>query len=208
MDLTKFEYLKHELAYDWYDKNSFIDHITDDSFSLEAFKLCSFKEFGDFANQPFEINDASENHLQFVRNGGIYDEEMSKTSIKKTFTVSSSGIGFEIVLDTESKKSYNYICEINIHLPDVKQVVVNDKAFSGEAFYEKIYTLSIRDKVLEKVIAFRFDSVVDAYVYPVDTVSQNEEGFELSNQSLCFGFVLPISKNMIFSGRLDLNVSL
>ncbi|MBL0721465.1 MAG: DUF1926 domain-containing protein [Sulfurovum sp.] len=44
--------MKDALVYDWYIKNSFIDHISDNSFNTDNFKDCSFREFGDFANQP------------------------------------------------------------------------------------------------------------------------------------------------------------
>jgi len=45
------ETIKRELFYDWYTKNSLVDHISDESLDLQSFRACSFKEYGDFASR-------------------------------------------------------------------------------------------------------------------------------------------------------------
>jgi len=206
MDLTKFEHLRDEIAYDWYDKNSFIDHITNDEFCLENFRKCTFKEFGDFANQPFDIDSVCEKEAVFVRKGAIYDDAIDETIVKKSFTVSDNGIGFNILIDTQSKKEYRYVCEMNLHLPDIARVTVNGDSLRNNGCIQNSKIITVEDKVLDKVFVFSFDSAVDTYIYTVDTVSQNEEGFELSNQALCFGFSLPLKQKMTLSGRFDVSL--
>ena len=66
--------MRDALIYDWYIKNSFIDHITDHSFNIGSFKYCNFPELGDFVNQPFEASFTQEK-INFRRDGGLYLEE-------------------------------------------------------------------------------------------------------------------------------------
>ena len=46
--------MKSLLVYDWYNKNSFIDHVVE-KFSKEELASCSFKELSDFTNSPAEM---------------------------------------------------------------------------------------------------------------------------------------------------------
>ncbi len=72
--------LKENLIFDWYLKYSFIDHISNVPFNLENFKKANFREIGDFANQPFELDKRVKT---FSRDGGIYLDNMFKTNIQK-----------------------------------------------------------------------------------------------------------------------------
>lgn len=207
LDLSSFSYLKDEIAYDWYDKNSFVDHITDDNFSLENFKKCSFREYGDFANQPFEILNTSENAATFVRNGGIYDDSKISTALHKTFTMTDSGFDFETKIDTQVDSKYSYVCEINLHLPNPNEVTINNNHIKDKGLeLKQINKIEIKDKVLNKTFTLNLDFASDLFVYTVDTVSQNEEGFELSNQAICFGIKVPLRSNTKLKGCF--NVSL
>jgi len=203
MDLSRFSYLKEHIAYDWYDKNSFIDHITNEEFDLTNFHKCSFKEYGDFANQPFELVEYADAMVKFARNGGIYDRQKSDTSVEKTYMINQSGIWFDVRLSTESENGYFYVCEFNLHFADVKKIKINELPLGEGLVFEQVHLLNIIDEELDKTITFRLDHDADAFIYPVDTISQNEEGFELSNQGVAFGFKVPFVKNLDFAGRLD-----
>lgn len=61
--------LRDAIIYDWYLKNSFIDHISDEHFNADNFRHCNFREFGDFANQPFEVK-YDQTNIRFSRKGG------------------------------------------------------------------------------------------------------------------------------------------
>ena len=208
LDLSSFAYLKDEIAYDWYDKNSFIDHIVDDSFCLANFKKCTFKEYGDFANQPTEILLANEQNVTFERRGGIYTDEKTPLTLQKSFAICGSGFRFEMSLASEDSScaGYSFMCEVNLHLPDIEQITVNSESVGRGLELGMVSAISVRDRVLGKVFAFKFDDSVEAFVYPVDTVSQNEAGFELSNQAVCFGFKVPMSRHTKFAGRFDVSL--
>jgi 4-alpha-glucanotransferase len=205
LDISRFEYLKEHIAYDWYDKNSFIDHITDDDFGLENFRKCSFKECGDFANQPFEVVSYADDMVKFERNGGIYGEldERHETKVEKSYSINKSGIRFDIRLSSKSDDEHFYVCEFNLHFADATKIKINDLSLGDGLTLEPIHVVTIEDPELNKTITFRLDNDARVFIYPVNTISQNEEGFELSNQGVTFGFIVPFVKNLDFAGRLD-----
>ena len=75
------ELLKEELLYDWYAKNSFIEHISDTEFTLENFKKLSFHECGDFVNQEFILD-----NKRFTRDGGVYLDKAYATRLEKKYS--------------------------------------------------------------------------------------------------------------------------
>ncbi len=74
------------LVYDWYIKNSFIDHISNETLNSQTIKKCSFWEYGDFANQPFEYR-IDGDWIHFFRDGGIYYEKKYPTRVDKFYKV-------------------------------------------------------------------------------------------------------------------------
>ena len=108
--------------------------------------------------------------------------------------------------EDSSCAGYSFMCEVNLHLPDIEQITVNSESVGRGLELGMVSAISVRDRVLGKVFDFKFDDSVEAFVYPVDTVSQNEAGFELSNQAVCFGFKVPMSRHTKFAGRFDVSL--
>jgi hypothetical protein len=61
---------------DWYERHLFQDHFVSLETSLEDFQKCQFVEYGDFIDQPFEIEEivqgVSHCDVTLARKGGIY----------------------------------------------------------------------------------------------------------------------------------------
>jgi hypothetical protein len=198
------EEINDALVYDWYIKNSFIDHISDKSITLESFRHCNFREYGDFVNQPFtQIIEADT--IVFEREGGIYIPQKHPASLKKSYTQMASGLKFAIDFRTDFDYFFNYVLELNFHFAQYGKVTINGDSISIGAKKERIKLIEIEDGYLRKKITVRVDSQVDILYYPLKSVSQSEQGYELTTQCLSIALVLPYSKNFLLEGSLEVS---
>lgn len=200
------EVLKENLFYDWYQKNSFIEHISDDSFDLHSFFACSFREYGDFANQPFKLATEDKKSVGFERDGGIYifgDKHNAK--ITKTFKITDEALKFDIVLKTDFDASFVFAEEFNLHFCDYEELLVNgEKLSNGKLSFESIFHLKFEDTVNQKEILFELETPFSAFVVPTITVSQNERGAELCTQGVSIAFFSEFIREHSFVGKLKI----
>ena len=197
------QYLPY-LIEDWYLKNSFVDHIVDAHFSVEQFHQCSFSEYGDFANQPFVLEKSKKHAFKLVREGGIYrDGEKHALKLSKRFRVKESRIDFKITLEGGDTSLF-YLMEHNFHFANSEAIVINNVAFSDGYVMQGQKALDIYDPYTGKHIRIDFDCSVDIYICKLDTLSQSEAGFELTNQGVSFGFKVPMEKEHVVEGRLEI----
>lgn len=195
--------LKEAIVYDWYQKNSFIDHISDGSFTSESFRQCTFREYGDFANQPFRSG-LTQNGVDFVRDGGIYTDHCSAVTLSKRFTFLESGIEFMITLEGSHDTTYRYVMEYNFHFSDYETLTINNEKVLSEGRLGDICVLEMNDPVLHKKIVLSFDQQSDCYYFKLQTLSQSEEGFDLTVQGLSIAFSFPYENSLAVSGRLEI----
>lgn len=194
--------LRDAIHYDWYLKNSFIDHIGDGSFNGETFKSCTFREYGDFSNQPFEVLH-DQNTITFSRCGGLYFPEKADARLEKKYSPKEIGFDFEITLTTEAEGDYHYVLEHNFHFADYEALTVNNIPFKGEGGIEQTAMLEIVDGYLKKRIRIRLDQPCTLYFCPLETLSQSEKGFDFSVQGVSIAMVIPFNKQMSVKGSLE-----
>ncbi len=184
------------LVYDWYNKNSFIDHVTEE-FDAEQFALCAFGEMSDFTNQPAEMT-AEERTLTFKRSGGIYhDGRAHKAEIVKKYSFEDNGIDFEIDIRTDCPAELVYVCEMNFHLWDMTGITVNGEACG---VCHKGGNFEITDGITGKIILNTNSKGAESYVF--STVSQSEKGVDLTAQGLSLFIPMKFKGNVRFSGRI------
>jgi len=204
LDAANLEAYKPYLITDWYLKNCFVDHIVDTRFDLEPFQKCTFAEYGDFANQPFELIENREQTIGLEREGGIYiDTHKHPATLQKFFTLEGGKISFDITLDTEVKDLF-YLMEHNLHFADSSRILIDEHPFSDSVGILRQQTLSIYDPYTEKTLLFAFSRPVEIYICRLDTLSQSEAGFELTNQGISFGFKIPLSGKSGLKGSLEI----
>jgi len=196
------EALRDAIVYDWYLKNSFVDHISDSEFGSDNFKRCNFREFGDFADQPFEM-ELGKKEVTFSRHGGLYSPDKEETLVKKTYTPSRNGFDFEILLETEAKDVFTYVLEHNLHFAEYAYMTINGKPLAEEGCLKQIKSLSLYDAYLNKEITFTLDQPFDLYYFQLKTLSQSEHGFDLSVQGISLAMVIPFSKALHLKGALE-----
>ena len=195
--------LKDAIIYDWYVKNSFIDHVSDHNFNSDNFRYCNFKEYGDFANQAFELSH-NKKEVTFSRDGGLYFPEKMATRLEKTYLPNKGGFEFSIALSTTADGSFNYVLEHNFHFADYERVKINGGVLEEEGFIKQVQDLEIYDAHLKKSIIIRLTSPFDLYYFQLKTLSQSEHGFDLSTQGVSIAMVLPFSKSLQIKGVMEI----
>lgn len=196
--------LRDELHYDWYLKNSFIDHISDEGFSLERFYRCDFREYGDFANQPFEGSVEGE-RITFVRDGGLYFPEKAPSSLRKTYTVVPHGVNFELTFATEAAGRFVYVQEHNFHFADYDRIRINGTSLGEKGSFEGIDALEITDVHLNRTLTLRWSQKFDAVYFQLKTLSQSEKGVDLSVQGISLALIAPFEGVMHLLGSLEIS---
>ena len=195
--------LREAIIYDWYLKNSFVDHISDECFDAESFRRCTFSEYGDFANQPFESSQ-SKDSITFFRNGGVYRGEKVKTTLSKRFTFGSDSINFALGLESKATGRFKYVMEHNLHFSDYETLLINGIPLEQNGNIDNIKSFEIIDTVLKKKITFRMDKPCHAYYFQLHTLSQSEQGFDLSVQCLSIAFVFDFEFSLTIEGTLEI----
>lgn len=196
--------LRDAIIYDWYLKNSFIDHISDKTFDIERFRHCSFHEYGDFANQPFETS-WNQYSITFSRRGGLYFPEKIEGYLEKHYQPKGNCLDFEIKFESKAAEELLYILEHNFHFSDVDQVLVNGTPLEEEGGIETCRVLEITDHMLRKNITISLDQPCTITYFKLKTLSQSEQGFDLTVQGISFAMAVPFSGNLILKGKLEIN---
>ena len=175
--------LKEELVYDWHLKYSFIDHFSDSAFSLENFKNVSFKEIGDFANQPFELDKKT---TTFKRDGGIYLDGTHKTSLQKRYNFQKDSFSLNLTCRSNFDKKAYYGVEFNLHFAHPQNVLFNGSLITNGLNLKEIKTLEIYDDFTNQKIIIKMDKEMDLSAYILNTISQSESGFDKVAQQISF----------------------
>ncbi len=194
--------LKNAIIYDWHLKNSFIDHISDSNFNLDNFRHANFKEFGDFANQGFEVQ-KTKNSVEFSRDGGIYLDGQKSTTLCKTYKPNKNGFEFSLDLKTEANGEFKYIMEHNFHFADYEMVRVNDTLLEEDGIIKNTQTLEIEDLFLKQKIIIKMQIPCDIYYFKLKTLSQSEHGFDLSTQGVSFAMTSSFENSLNIDGSLE-----
>ena len=195
--------IRGALHYDWYPKHSLIDHISDDSLTPETLRECRFWEYGDFADQPFDMRLEKETIL-FRREGGIYFDESWPTTLEKRYRPGSSGLDFTIDLVSESPHAYRYALEFNLHFADLRAVRLEGHEIGEGLERSHLHTFTLSDPFTRRKIRFRCDHSFTLMAVPLQTVSQSEEGFELMTQGVTLMAVFFFRGRLRLEGALEL----
>lgn len=195
------------LEHDWYLKKSAIDHIVPCSISIEEFERNSFGEYGDFANQPFEVTKSSKKKLNLQREGGIYkDSKKFDTTVCKKYLFKKNSIELSCTVDTKFKECSSYMQEWNLHFANIENIFFNSVQLETNKQYSNLEifadSLRIYDKYLDKTFLFSFDKKIKIFICVLNTISQSEQGIDITNQGVTLGFIYNLKNS------LDINVSL
>lgn len=188
---------------DWYNKNCFVDHFIE-SFDMDSFEKCKFREYSDFANQPADSVVVNQNTITFKKEGGIYkSDKVNKTTMEKTFTIDGDTINFDIKAKSSQYANCIYSTEFNFHFADLSQITINDESYTDKA-YLITDKLVIFDKYTNKTIAITFKNKIELLFFTLYTVSQSEMGIDLTAQGITVAVAEPYKKELHFEGSLTI----
>jgi len=200
MSVELSEDVKGKIAFDWYNRYSFVDHFLE-RYNFNEIKKCKFAELGDFVNHPFDY-EISGNKVKFLRNGGIYKNgEKYATIVSKSFEAKKGGLSFEYNISTDYENIF-YMLEFNFHFFDNIQVTLDNQSFEGIFNGKDNYLIASKTPELNIMIKFNDNIPFAAIGYNVETVSQSESGVDLTLQGLSLNFIFKVEKKMEFKGEM------
>ena len=193
--------LSHLLHFDWHPKFSFIDHFSQNEFTLYTFENLTFNEVGDFANQPFEFN---KKNNSYKRDGGIYLDRKYETSVQKSYSFAEKKIELSMACTTQYEHKLFYAVECNFHFAHPYKTTFNGKLI-GEGFHEYgTDSLIIIDDFTQQVLRIKTDRACDVFAYVLHTVSQSEVGFDKVAQGISFILSFPFEAKANLRLELEL----
>lgn len=192
---VKEEGLKDVLFYDWYKRNSLIDHILDPGTTLKSFSECRYSENGDFVNRPYNVL----SHISMMRQGRVLikDKEYPLT-IKKSINVQglTLHIAYELQNPGKEKLDIWFGVEFNLTLLAGDAEKETNDSGGGE----------LSDKYLGFKARLTWTKADLLWRFPVETVSHSESGLERTYQGSC---IMPSWKLEIGPGeRKNLQLSI
>ena len=184
------------LHYDWYNRRFLIDHFLGEGTTLEAFQTCNYPEIGDFANTPYDIILGPEKvsrgaKVVLRRNGGIFSgDRKTPVYIEKTILLRRDGSGFDVEYIVKNPNDFDldlhFAVEthfslmsrdnpnVHFHFPSLGSRDVRP----GETIeFDKIDRYELHEKSDGFTIRAEF-SKGGLWMWPVETVSNSEGGFE------------------------------
>lgn len=197
------EELQDALIYDWYSKNSFVDHISDNSFNSESFRHSSFREYSDFTLEPFEM-ELDGDVVRFSRDGGFYFPTKTDASIIKEFRLDENKLYFDISIDSKHNYPLTYVLEQNFHFSDSDEVVINGAKIDDIEVVSDTSKFEIFDSILEKKIIINFNKPCRLHYFKLKTISQSEKGFDLTTQAISFAFTHDFITDTKLSGYMEI----
>jgi hypothetical protein len=183
------EKLRENLIFDWHLKYSFVDHFLLEPMQLSQFKAANFREIGDFANQPFELDAKTKT---FTRQGGIYLGQHYPTTLTKKFSFSQDMVSLDQHVQTHYQGTLYYGVEFNLHFAHPLEVRFNGEAILDGLVLQDLEQLIIFDSFTHKTISLSMNQHFDCAAFILNTVSQSENGFDLVAQQISFVLSLPL----------------
>ncbi len=200
------------LVYDWYQRRSFIDHFFGEDTGLQNFIRCSYPEAGDFVDKPYAVEEINKGQgyrgkgenvrLKMKRTGSIRQGELfTPVSILKSFDFSKESADisskYEIMNLSEKDIDIWFGIEFNFTLlagdSDLRYYIsqpplpVFNKNGGGRLLktigdISNIKSFGMRDDWNRFQIILSLKEPASLWYFPIETVSQSEDGFERTYQ--------------------------
>lgn len=196
---TKHQDLDKYLSYDSYPRVSLLDHFLDKDVTLSDFSKCSYKEVGNFIDQPYKhrVRRGKDEVILDLARVGKLSEEVSVSLTKSVRVMARSSemeFSYEIKNDSNKNADIWFGVEFNLgliggsqcfyFLPEGKEL--KDNKLDATAEDVDCSAIAIRDEICGIEIDFKFSHHCSLWRFPVHTVSSSEAGFELGYQGSVF----------------------
>ncbi|MBI4490133.1 MAG: DUF1926 domain-containing protein [Deltaproteobacteria bacterium] len=183
------------IDYDPFERGSFVDRFFTCPLTLEDFKKCRFTELGDFGNQPFTYK-VSGRKIAMRREGAILFSDNPKKPIEvvKEFDLSSRGFikaHYRLYNSGPEEIPIGFGIEFNLSPPVMNPEGGRLRAkgievpLGGEGSATEVEEVDLFDWFSRCLIEMRWSVPAALLFFPVETLSQSEQGFDFIPQQLC-----------------------
>lgn len=189
---TKENGLQQHVVYDRYPRGALLDHVLPLAADLESFSRGEYREIGDFLSGSYKAAlqyDQGRARVVFTRQGEI--EGQGELVVQKEISLPAAAqeiaIKYNLHNVTEQALSFKFGIEFNLaflagyapdryyHLPDRQ---LEQPFLASKGVEEEVGELYIFDEWRKLTVALHFSPPAKFWRFPVETVSQSEEGLE------------------------------
>jgi alpha-amylase len=187
--------LQNFLIYDAYRRIALLDHFLSPTATFGDFKAGRYKELGDFIAARYDASHRKEKGKAIImlqRQGNInYDCRRLPLKIQKTLSLTDKDarMDIEYSLRNLSDTALNIVFGVEFNIsaasPEAPNSLRCDKENEKSAFslkddldLEGITGLALADRIAGLKTLLHFEQAANLWVYPLQTVSASEQGFE------------------------------
>jgi len=208
------EKTRRMLVFDRYPRYSFVDHFLPPGTGADQFAEGSFRQLGDFADSPFRLEPAGMG-VRARREGRVWlsgNQDGVPVVLIKGFSLEGSllSVRYDLSVEGPVDGEVLFASELNLHIPsgDGCPADLDGKVFPLDRVTEggPGRVLSVQDPHLEAPIVVRASPRTPVWGFPVRTVSQSEQGFDVTCQGICLVMVWALDFSL--EKRISLKLSL
>ncbi len=206
--------LHEHLVNDRYDRRFFLDHFLGPDVTLDTFARADYKEAGDFVGRPYDRVKAEKAgdtiSVVLSRKAGVrVNGEWAPLRVEKAYMFGRDGafsLTYTITNIADRKLDLWFASEANIGLlagyaDDRRYVVPGQKLADSRAAsrgaLDGVGEVRLEDDWSGIRLAFKLEPAAGFWRFPIETVSQSEDGFERNYQA----------SSLLFHWRLALDPS-
>jgi len=158
------------LRYDWHPRYSSLDHFLHPATRPEDFRRVDFGEQGNFINREYSCS-IEGSALRLERDGGVWAEDNKRLiTVRKRITPASGVITVEYEVENREGEPVSLV-----FAPEW-----NFYAFEGDL------VVSEREaRLIDGTLALAAPDADELWPFPLRTLSQSEEGYDIIHQGFC-----------------------
>lgn len=202
--LVKEEGLSKKLYYDWHQRYSFLDHFLHSDTKFENFYKCQYGEQGNFTIEKYEIEKINKKNLEVIlsRIGNVWVKENNyPIKITKKFVVNDEEncVSCEYKIENLSDTNIElwFLSEINMLVFCPQQNLFQEIETDVYKFVDEAKKFEVEVKTDQKKLF---------WIFPIETISLSESGFERTYQGLCVAISskFSLAKEEIYNTKIGL----
>jgi alpha-amylase len=192
--------LDQKLVYDWHSRYNFVEHFMPlDSPELERLYRTPYIDLGDFTLEEHRFLKYEGNAVFLARDGHLNmgNGTMVSLRMEKSYRLLENRMeaGYRLTNTSQQKIDIAMLVELNLTLlgtDDQRRIMINapdGKDIKGMADYiisNRTTGFELIDAWQKLGIKVATPSLSSLFVYPVETISSSESGFERIYQGTCF----------------------
>lgn len=183
--LTKEKDLDKRIYYDWHLRYSFLDHFLHLNTKFEDFYKSKYVEQGDFTIESYKVKSIDRENLEIslFRDGNAYlDNNKYAIRIEKKYKINTADSTltcfYSIKNNSDSNLKLWFLSELNFLVFTSQQDLPKEIETNNYKLYDEVKKFSVEIYTLQNTLF---------WIYPIETISLSEAGFERVYQGMCIG---------------------